>query len=96
MKQKIEIFGASLHQGKLDNGQEYDFCKIFVIAPLDITSNKVGFNTVEIRALSSVYADLKFATFPTVQEVEMGLVAVGKGDSKTTITKIYAEVKKSA
>lgn len=90
MKQELTIFGASLHQGKLDSGQEYDFAKLFCLADMDDTKGtRVGSNMIEVRAVSRLFENVKKITsFPAKVLATFELQATGQGGSKTVVTSL--------
>lgn len=95
MRAVVHLLGASEHKGDFD-GRPYAYSRLYVLSPLDATNPaRLGFGVVEYRCPIELFGDLRGRvngselSFPVLAEVDVEMMAVGKGDSKLSITQVH-------
>jgi len=83
------ILGGSKHQGEFE-GRAYDFSKIFTIAPMEQSSEKLGSAGVDMRGTPEVFNQLAGIDFsqPVKCEVQTELRAMGGGKAQETVVSV--------
>lgn len=91
---KLLITGTSKHKGNFqdESGREvnFDFSRIYTIAPMQQSEDKKGSAGVDMRCEPAVFDMLKNENFkqPVLCEVETDLRALGSGKAKETVVNV--------
>lgn len=87
MQQSI-ILGVKRSKGTLDNGNTYDFTKLFVQTQLKASDDQLGYSVSEFKWGDSTNFDkFKGVQFPTPAQITYDLVTNGK-NSELVVTDV--------
>lgn len=93
---EMTIIGCSRHAGRLDDGKEYAFVKLHVLAPLKNDPDRRGSSSVELRGDLALWDNIERLNYPITAELHMTMEADGKGGFRQVVTGVQPNQKRTA